>query len=90
MGLDICAPDDLVAGARCTVKRWKPPIEITTKEQLIMKRLGRVRTLFGFLRAKRHLIFDDAFQAQLEEVYLAATRSPSPISRPPKGRVGET
>ncbi|APR75981.1 Mobile element protein [Minicystis rosea] len=51
------------------MKRWKPPIEITKKEQLIMKRLGRVRTLFGFLREKRHLIFDDAFQAQLEEVY---------------------
>ncbi len=51
------------------MERWKPPIEISKKEQLIMKRLGRVRALFGFLREKRHVIFDDAFQAQLGEVY---------------------
>ena len=49
--------------------RWKPPIEISKKEQLIMKRLGRVRTLFGFLREKRHVMFDDSFQGQLEEMY---------------------
>jgi hypothetical protein len=51
------------------VDRWKPPIETTKKEQLIMKRLGRVRALFGFLREKRHVIFDDAFQDQLEDMY---------------------
>jgi hypothetical protein len=34
-----------------------------------MKRLGRVRALFGFLREKRHLLFDDALQGQLEEMY---------------------
>ena len=34
-----------------------------------MKRLGRVRALFGFLREKRHVMFDDAFQARLEEMY---------------------
>src|ERR1700722_14017248 len=51
------------------MERWKPPIEQTKKEQLIMKRLGRVRALFGFLREKRHVIFDDAFQDQLEEMY---------------------
>ncbi|MEO7589639.1 MAG: IS1182 family transposase, partial [Byssovorax sp.] len=37
--------------------------------QLIMKRLNRVRALFGFLRTKRHLLFDDAFQEQLEGMY---------------------
>jgi hypothetical protein len=51
------------------MERWKPPVEVTKKEQLILKRLGRVRTLFKFLREKRHVLFDDAFQAQLEEVY---------------------
>lgn len=49
--------------------RWKPRVEMTKKEQLIMKRLGRVRALFGFLREKRHVIFDDAFQERLEEMY---------------------
>jgi len=51
------------------VERWKPRIEITKKEQLILKRLGRVRALFGFLREKRHVIFDDAFQGRLEDMY---------------------
>ena len=51
------------------VDRWKPRIEMTKKEQLIMKRLGRVRALFGFLREKRHVLFDDAFQDRLEEMY---------------------
>ena len=36
-----------------------------------MKRLNRVRTLFGFLRLNRHKLFDDAFQEQLESaIYL--------------------
>jgi hypothetical protein len=51
------------------VERWKPRSDLTKREQLIMKRLGRVRALFGFLREKRDVIFDDAFQAQLEEMY---------------------
>jgi hypothetical protein len=51
------------------MKRWKPPVELTKKEQLIMKRLNRVRALFGFLRTKRHVLFDDAFQEQLEAMY---------------------
>ena len=34
-----------------------------------MKRLSRVRTLFGFLRLNRHKLFDDAFQEQLEGMY---------------------
>ena len=51
------------------MERWRPPIEVTKREQLILKRLGRVRTLFKFLREKRHVLFDDAFQAQLEDAY---------------------
>lgn len=35
-----------------------------------MKRLNRVRALFGFLRMNRSVLFDDAFQAQLENMYL--------------------
>lgn len=51
------------------MERWKPRVELTKKEQLIMKRLTRVRALFGFLREKRHVIFDDAFQERLESMY---------------------
>jgi hypothetical protein len=49
--------------------RWEPPVELTKQEQMIMKRLNRVRTLFGFLRLNRHKIFDDALQEQLESMY---------------------
>src|ERR1700742_2846111 len=51
-------------GAR--MERWKPPVELMKREQFLMKRLNRVRALFGFLRLNRHRIFDDAFQEQLE------------------------
>jgi len=49
--------------------RWTPPEELTKQEQMIMKRLNRVRPLFGFLRLNRHKIFTDAFQGQLEAMY---------------------
>jgi hypothetical protein len=31
-----------------------------------MRRLGRTRKRFAFLRAQRHELFDDTFQAELE------------------------
>ena len=34
------------------MERRNPPVELSKKEQLIMKRLNRVRALFGFLRTK--------------------------------------
>jgi hypothetical protein len=49
--------------------RWNPPVELTKQEEFIMKRLNRVRALFGFLRLNRHKLFDDAFQNQLEGMY---------------------
>lgn len=51
--------------------RWSPPVELSKQEQLLMKRLTRVRALFGFLRAHRHELFDEAFQDQLESMYRA-------------------
>jgi Transposase DDE domain len=49
--------------------RWKPPLELTAQEEMLLKRLHRVRPLFGFLRRHRHELFDDSFQEKLEEVY---------------------
>ena len=49
--------------------RWNPRVELTKKEEMVMKRLKRVRALFGFLRLNRHRIFDEAFQEQLEAMY---------------------
>lgn len=51
------------------MERWKPRIDLTKQEQMILTRLVRVRALFGFLRHHRHDLFDDAFQAQLETMY---------------------
>ena len=36
---------------------------------MVMKRLKRVRALFGFLRQQRHVLFDDTFQDALAEMY---------------------
>jgi hypothetical protein len=49
--------------------RWTPRVELSKREQLIMKRMKRVRALFGFLRLNRHILFDAAFQEQLEGMY---------------------
>jgi hypothetical protein len=48
-----------------------------------MKRLTRVRALFGFLRLHRHELFDDAFQEQLETMYrqTGAGDPPHPAAR---------
>jgi len=45
-----------------------------------MKRLGRTRKLFAFLRAHRHALFDEAFQTELAAVYRdsGAGRDPLP------------
>ena len=49
--------------------RWSPPVKLTRQEQALMKRLTRVRALFGFFREHRHELFDEAFQEQLEGMY---------------------
>jgi hypothetical protein len=63
------------------VDQWSPPIELSKQEKLIMKRLNRVRALFGFLRFNRHVIFDAAFQEQLDGMYRQTGAGDEP--RPP-------
>jgi len=48
------------------MQRWTPPVALSPQEKMLMKRLTRVRALFGFLRQHRRELFDDAFQEQLE------------------------
>jgi hypothetical protein len=62
------------------MERWSPPVELSKREKLIMKRLNRVRKLFGFLRLKRHVLFDDAFQEQLEGMYRQTGAGDAPHS----------
>jgi hypothetical protein len=54
-----------------TIARWTPPVAPTRQEQFILKRLGRVRKLLGFLRLHRHELFDDTFQDELASMYRA-------------------
>src|ERR687891_1500874 len=54
---------------RMAMARWNPRQTYTKQEEFLMRRLGRTRKLFAFLRAHRHELFDDAFQAELETVY---------------------
>lgn len=48
---------------------WHPPRALTPQEQGLMRRLGRVRKLLGFLRLHRHELIDDSFQAELIGMY---------------------
>src|SRR5262245_10487994 len=49
--------------------RWNPRQTYTKQQEWLMRRLGRTRKLFAFLRAQRHKLFDDTFQAELETMY---------------------
>ena len=51
------------------MQRWTPSVTLSPQEKMLMKRLTRVRALFGFLRQHRRELFDDAFQEQLEGMY---------------------
>src|SRR6202163_382544 len=56
-------------GMQMTIARWNPPVAPTRQEQFLLKRLGRVRKLLGFLRVQRHELFTDAFQDELASMY---------------------
>ncbi len=56
---------------------WQPPIEPSTAEQAILKRIRRAK-LFVFLRQHRHELFDEAFQVELAMLY-----QDSPLGQPP-------
>ena len=63
------------------IARWTPAVAPTRQEQFILKRLGRVRKLLGFLRLHRHELFDDAFQDELAAMY--RTTGAGKEARPP-------
>jgi hypothetical protein len=58
---------------------WNPPKKVTRQERLLLKRCGKVRKLFVFLREHRHQIFDDALQDELEAMYRATGAGKSPL-----------
>ncbi len=61
------------------MRRWEPAIELSKKEQFIIKRLKRTRKLFAFLRLHRHELFDDKFQQELEGMYRDTGAGDDPV-----------
>lgn len=59
-------------------EQWNPPIELSKKEQKIVKLIKRAK-LFTFLREIRHLLFDEALQSELSQMYAAADKGHPPI-----------
>ncbi len=57
---------------------WNPPIELSKKEQKIVKLIKRAK-LFVFLREIRHLLFDESFQEELSKMYAEAEKGHPPV-----------
>jgi hypothetical protein len=51
------------------VQIWHPRVELTEREERLLKVIGRSRKLIAFLRTFRHVIFDEAFQSELWAMY---------------------
>lgn len=64
---------------RVAIERWRPRVEISKKEEFILRRVEKKRRLFCFLRMHRHEIFDEAFQAELEGMYRDSGAGKQPL-----------
>lgn len=59
--------------------RWSPREELSKQEQFVVSRLKRTGKLFAFLRAQRHVLFDESFQQELEGMYRATGEGKVPV-----------
>jgi hypothetical protein len=62
------------------VDQWQPREEQTRQEKFLLKRLGRTRKLFAFLRLYRRQIFNDGLQRELESMYRDTGAGKSPVT----------
>ena len=60
--------------------RWSPNATVSTREQWLLKRLVRTKKLFAFLRLQRHELFDEAFQAELGQMYRDSGEGKQPVA----------
>jgi hypothetical protein len=58
---------------------WHPPVELSSLEQSIVKRIRRAK-LFTFLRRVRHELFCDAFQEELATIFADSPKGQPPVS----------
>jgi len=61
------------------IERWNPSRSTTAQEKALLSRLGRHRKLFGFLRERRHELFDEAFSEELEGMYRSTGAGKEPV-----------
>src|SRR5919108_1258860 len=57
---------------------WHPPVELSTAEHAIIKRIRRAK-LFVFLRQHRHTLFADPFQQELLTLYKDQPQGHPPV-----------
>jgi Transposase DDE domain/Transposase domain (DUF772) len=57
---------------------WRPPAEPSAAEQAVIKAVRRAK-LFVFLRLHRHELFDEEFQAELAQAYVASPKGQPPV-----------
>jgi hypothetical protein len=51
------------------MERWIPAVTCSEREERLLKLAGKSRKLLVFLRERRHEIFDESFQSELEAMY---------------------
>lgn len=59
--------------------RWNPPVLPSSAEERVLKRVRKKRKLFAFLRERRHELFDDGFQEELESMYRTTGAGKKPV-----------
>src|SRR5712691_5941640 len=59
--------------------RWQPPVEFSIQEEQIVRRIRKAK-LFVFLRQHRHILFDEAFQEELANLYRKTERGRPPVA----------
>jgi hypothetical protein len=62
------------------VPRWNPIVSLSKREQFLMGRMVRTGKLFAFLRQRRHELFDEAFQLELEGMYRGTGEGKQPVA----------
>jgi hypothetical protein len=63
-----------------SVPRWAPESTPSKREQMLLKRLGRTKKLFAFLREYRLELFDTAFQDELAMMYRDTGEGKTPVA----------
>jgi hypothetical protein len=63
------------------MERWKPTVEVSAREQRLLKLAGKSRKVFVFLREHRHELFAEEFQGELQAMHRQTGQGQAP--RPP-------